>query len=306
MTSLRARVARRISSAWFSRIDANTADVKAIRRRFHAWSNVLWTARGVSSEKGALNGLPVEWLTPAEAAGGKLLLYFHGGGYVMGSCATHRQMVSYIAKAASVKALLPEYRLAPEHRFPAAVEDCVGIYRAMLEAGYSAHDIVIAGDSAGGGLVVATLMSLRDAGDPLPKAAVLLSPWLDLSGRGESMTTHADKDPWFNPEHMPVLARYYCDEGQEVNPLVSPVYGDFSGLPPTYIQVGEDEILLSDSTRAAESINAAGGTVELEIWPDLWHVFQAFVHQVPEARQAVRRLGDHIRASLDAEACSEA
>lgn len=306
MISLRARIARRVSSAWFQRVDAKTADVKAIRRRWHAWSNVLWAAPGVSIERGRIDGLEAEWLRPKHAPDGKLLVYLHGGGYVMGSCATHRQMVSYIAKAAGVRTLLPEYRLAPEHRFPAAIDDCVAAYRALLAQGYSGDDIVIGGDSAGGGLTMATLMSLRDAGDPLPRAALLLSPWLDVSGNGESMTTHADKDPWFKPEHMDVLRTYYCDEEQKLDPLASPVYGDFSGLPPIYIQVGEDEILLSDSTRAAQRIEAVGGTVELEIWPSLWHVFQVFVHQVPEARQAVGKLGDYVRMSLGLEVQSEA
>jgi len=300
MTSLRARIARRISSAWFSRIDAKTADVKAIRRLWHAGSRVLWAAPGVRIERSELNGLQAEWLTPRQARQGKIILYLHGGGYVMGSCATHRQMVSYIAKASGVQALLPEYRLAPEHRFPAAINDCVGAYRALLRKGYKGGDIILAGDSAGGGLAMATLFVLRDAGDALPAAAFLLSPWLDVSGDGASMKTHADRDPWFKPEHMDVLREYYCDDDEKRDSLVSPVFGDFAGLPPVYIQVGEDEILLSDSTRAAERIEAAGGAVDLEIWPGLWHVFQAFVHQVPEARKAVAKLGDYVRQNLDA------
>jgi acetyl esterase/lipase len=287
-----------MSGAWFDRIDTKVADVHDIRRRWHAWSNVLWTARGVKVRRGEINGLDAEWLTPKHAADGKLLLYLHGGGYVMGSCATHRQMVSYIAKAAGVQALLPEYRLAPEHRFPAAINDCVGAYRALLRQGYDAGDIVIAGDSAGGGLTMATLFVLREGGDPLPAAAFLLSPWLDLTGDGESMDTHADRDPWFKPEHMGLLTRHYCELDEKSDPLVSPVFGNFSGLPPIYIQVGEDEILLSDSTRAAKNIEAAGGTVELEIWPSLWHVFQVFVHTVPEARKAVKKLGNFVRRSL--------
>lgn len=298
MISRRARFARRMSGAWFDRIDAKVADVHDIRRRWHAWSNVLRTARGVKVQRGEINGLDAEWLTPKHAADGKLLLYLHGGGYVMGSCATHRQMVSYIAKAAGVQALLPEYRLAPEHRFPAAINDCVGAYRALLRQGFHAGDIVIAGDSAGGGLTMATLFVLREGGDPLPAAAFLLSPWLDLTGDGESMDTHADRDPWFKPEHMGLLTEYYCDSDEKSDPLVSPVFGDFSGLPAIYIQVGEDEILLSDSARAAQKIESAGGEVNLEIWPDLWHVFQVFVRFVPESREAVRRIGEYTRRKL--------
>jgi len=298
MTSLRAKFVRRTTHAFFSTIDAEKADVQAMRGIWHASANFLWTARKVKIEQAKVHGLSAEWLTPKESRGDKLLLYLHGGAYIMGNCATHRQMVSYIARYSGIKALLPEYRLAPEHPFPAAIEDVVGLYRSLLDDGYSAEDIVIAGDSAGGGLAMATLLSLRDAGDPLPAAACLLSPWLDLAATGESMTTRAKKDPWFQPEDMPIVASYYCREDEVRDPLVSPVYADLSGLPPLYIQVGEDEILLSDSTRAAEKVRAAGGEVEIEIWPGMWHVFQAFLQQVPESKKAVKKIGRFVRRTL--------
>jgi acetyl esterase/lipase len=239
-----------------------------------------------------------EWLAPKQATDGKLVLYLHGGAYIMGSCATHRQMVSYIAKASRVRTLLPEYRLAPEHPFPAAIDDAVRLYRSLLADGYLPDDIVIMGDSAGGGLTMATLLSLRDAREPLPAAACLISPWLDLTASGESMSSRAHEDPWFKPGDMPVVTSYYCREDQLRHPLISPVFADLADLPSIYIQVGSDEILLSDSTRCADQIKAVGGNVEIEIWPGMWHVFQVFVHQVPESRRAVRKIGEFVRQSL--------
>ena len=176
MTSLRAKFVRRTTRAYFNTIDAKKADVQAMRKKWHSAAKILWTARKVKIEQARVSGLNSEWLTPKGAPDDKLLLYLHGGAYVMGNCATHRQLVSYLAKYSGVKALLPEYRLAPEHPFPAAIEDAVGLYRSLLANGYSAQNIVIAGDSAGGGLTMATLLSLREAGDPLPAAACLLSP----------------------------------------------------------------------------------------------------------------------------------
>ena len=298
MTSLRAKFVRRTTRAFFKTIDAEKADVQAMRGLWHSAAKVLWTARKVKVEEATVHGLNAEWLTPKGCPDDKLLLYLHGGAYVMGNCATHRQLVSYLAKYSGVKALLPEYRLAPEHPFPAAIDDAAGLYRSLLAEGYSPDNIVIAGDSAGGGLTMATLLSLRDAGDPLPAAICLLSPWLDLASTGESMTTRAKKDPWFHPKDMPIVAAYYCNDDEIKNPLASPVYADLSGLPPLYIQVGGDEILLSDSTRAADKVKAAGGEVEIEIWPGMWHVFQAFLLQVPESKKAVKKIGAYVRRAL--------
>ena len=298
MISLRARIIRSVTGAYFSTVDVRKANVHSTHRRWHKLANVLRTAPGVETEKCDFGGLKSEWLTPKGVVDGKLLLYLHGGAYIMGGCGTHRQLVSHIAAAAGVRALLPEYRLAPEYPFPAAIDDAVGVYRALLDDGYAAENIVMAGDSAGGGLTMATLLSLRDTGDPLPAAACLLSPWLDLASTGESMTTRAHRDPWFSPEDLPIIASYYCDESTIKHPLASPVYADLSGLPPLYIQVGEDEILLSDSTRAAAKVKAAGGSVDIEIWPDMWHVFQVFVQHMPESREAVKKIGAYIRRML--------
>jgi acetyl esterase/lipase len=298
MISTRARLVRAATGKYFSSRDPHSTDVVKLRRRLDSWARILRTPRTVQVSREELEGLQAEWLTPRRAADGKLLLYLHGGGYVFGSCATHRQMVSYIARASGVRALLPEYRLAPEHPFPAAIEDIVRLYRALLGDGYSPGDLVVAGDSAGGGLTLATLLALREAGDPMPAAACLLSPWLDLTGSGESMRANAQRDPWFKPEFMPLLARHYCTEDKRAHPLVSPVFADLRDLPPLFVQVCDDEILLSDSTRVVEKVRGAGGAADLEIYSGLWHVFQAFARQVPEARAAVEKLGAYIRRVL--------
>ncbi len=299
--SIRAKIVRWITGALIKRIDAKTAKVASLRRRWHGFSVILRTVFGVKAKRALEHGLPALWMQPRRASDDKLLLYLHGGAYIMGNIATHRQFVSFIAREAGVRALLPEYRLAPEHRFPAAVDDAAGLYRALLADGYAPNNVVVAGDSAGGGLTMAMLLALRDAGDPLPAAACLLSPWLDLAAAGETMMTHAEKDPWFKPQDMPVVADYYCEQEQRKDPLVSPVYADLSRLPPLYIQVGGEEILLSDSTRAADKVTASGGKVEIEIWPGMWHVFQMFVYLMPEAKTATRKIGAYIRRVLRAD-----
>lgn len=243
-------------------------------------------------------GLAAEWLRPAEAKGPSVLLYLHGGAYVLGSCDSHRHLASHIARAAGVAALLPEYRLAPEHRFPAALEDAVRVYSQLIDDGTPPEAIVVAGDSAGGGLSMALLLALRERGLPQPALGCLLSPWLDLSASGESMETRRAADPWFNPEDLPHVTRFYCEESELRSPLVSPVYAEAGGLCPVYIQVGDHEILLSDSERLAANIRSAGGPVELEVWPDMWHVFQAFVLVMPESRDAVERLARRIGEAL--------
>ena len=256
--------------------------------------------RGVSREVLEIGGLHAERLVPDGFTGNTCLLYLHGGAYVMGSCSTHRQVVSHIAYAAGVAALIPNYRLAPEHPFPAAVEDAVAVYRWLLEQGIDPADIVIAGDSAGGGLAVSALLSLRDVGTPMPAAVCLLSPWLDLAAAGDSLVSRAGHDPWFRAEDIPQVAQFYAGTYDVRDPLLSAVYATADGLPPVYIQVGDDEILLSDSTRLADNIRAAGGSVELDVWPGMWHVFQAFVSVMPESTVAIEKIGRFVRSKLRA------
>jgi acetyl esterase/lipase len=295
--SRRAKFVRWLTSRYMRQLDVPNIPVAEARKHIEFAARVLSRhARGVEVQPARLAGVDVDWLYPEDARRDKVLYYLHGGAYVLGSRRTHRKLAGHMAKAAGVVAVLPEYRLAPEHPFPAGIEDAVAVYKALLEAGHGPDDIIMAGDSAGGGLTVATLLSLRHEGVPLPAAAVLLSPFLDVTGSGESMKTRADRDPWFDPNDIHVVARYYSpDETQWTNPLVSPVFANVAGLPPMLIQVGDDEILLSDSTRMADHLREEGVDVELEVWPELWHVFQLFVGKMPESKVAIGKIGDYMR-----------
>ncbi len=299
MISLRARLVRLMSKQYFKRITPDT-DVAELRKSWNELSSNLKTAPGVRRREATVDDIPCEWLVPDKCDEAPVILYLHGGIYMLGSATTHRRMVSFIAQTAGMRALIPNYRLAPEHPFPAAIEDTTLIYRKMLEHGIPASRIAIAGDSAGGGLTMATLLSLKNTGDPLPAAAVLLSPWLDLAAQGETLKSRADLDPWFDPDNMPEMVRRYCGNRDPKAPLISPLYGDVSGLPPMLIQVGDHEILLSDSTRMADRVSSAGGKVTLQVWPEMWHVFQYFIGQMPESAKAIADIGGFLKKTVAA------
>ena len=297
--SLRARLVRKITARYFERlVNPRQANLPHMRARLDRLARRVPVARGVSVVPQEHAALHAEWLRPAGATPGKAMLYLHGGAYVLGSCDSHRHFVSHIAREAGINVLLPEYRLAPEHPFPAALEDATRAYRRLLDDGYAASDIVIAGDSAGGGLSMATLLNVREQGLPQPALGCLLSPWLDLAAEGESMRTRRDADPWFRPDDMPFVTRFYCDDTALRSPLVSPVYANAASLCPVYIQVGDHEILLSDSERLTRNIERAGGAVELDVWEHMWHVFQAFVLFMPESRVAIQRLATRVRSAV--------
>jgi len=240
-------------------------------------------------------GVPAEWITAPEAADERVIYYLHGGGYVMGSINTHREMISRLSRAAGARVLAIDYRLAPENPFPAAVEDCTAAYRWLLSTGADPARLVIAGDSAGGGLTVATLVALRDAGEPLPAAAVCLSPWVDLELLGESMTTKAEVDPLVQRDVGVQWAKAYLGDAHPRTPLAIPLYADLTGLPPLLIQVGTEESLLDDAKRLAERAKSAGVDVALEVWDDMIHVWQFFASMLPEGQQAIDRIGEFIR-----------
>ena len=239
-------------------------------------------------------GIRAEWVEAPDAAADRVILYLHGGGYVMGSIGTHRAMVARIARASNARALLIDYRLAPEHPFPAAVDDAVAAYRWLVAQGCKSGRIVIAGDSAGGGLALATLLKLRDLGVTLPAAGVGISPWTDLQGTGESVKTKAAIDPMVTQENLAISAKSYYANHDPKDPLISQIHADFRGLPPLLLQVGESEILLDDATRVAARAKAAGVNVELEIWPEMIHVWHVFAKILPEGQQAIDKLGKFV------------
>lgn len=297
MASWRSFIVRHVSRWVMKRSVMDTDPLKA-RRDFHARMTSLPMAAGVRHSREAIAGIDCDWLVPDGCDAGPVIYYLHGGAYIMGSPATHRRLVSHIARAANMRAVLPDYRLAPEHRYPSQLEDSLAVWRALVKGGLDPAEVAIAGDSAGGNLSVATLLALRDAGEPRPAACVLLSPWLDLAGDGESHRSRADFDPWFDPARMPAVVAHFCDPERARDPMISPVRADASGLPPTLIQVGDHEILLSDATSLADNIRSAGGRVDLHIWPDMWHVFQYFIGQMPESRKAVDDIARFLRSEF--------
>lgn len=238
--------------------------------------------------------VPAEWLEPANLSRDKTMIYLHGGGYAMGSCATHRAFAARLAKACDVRALVLDYRLAPEHPYPAALEDSLDAYHWLRSQGVSPTNIIIAGDSAGGGLVLSTLISLRDNGAPLPAMAVCLSPWTDLACTGESLRTNAKVDPWGAADSL-AMGAHYVGSNEPRHPLISPLYADLHGLPATLIHAGSDDILLSDASRFAERAKAAGGDVTLKIWDRMWHVFQLMAPFMPEANHAIDDIARYVR-----------
>lgn len=249
------------------------------------------TVRIAPAHLGGVPGERVEGPSPDNT----VLLYLHGGGYFGCSAETHRPITAFYALQ-GFHVFAPDYRLAPENRFPAAVEDAVAFYRALLSAGYSSKDIVVAGESAGGGLSLSLMLALRAAGVPLPAAAALFSPWTDLAATGDSIRTNTDRCAMFEGESVAYSARYYLGDADPRSPLASPLYADLAGLPPLLIHVGADEVLRDDSTRLAERARAAGVPVELKIWPVVPHAWQLVPHLVPEARQSLRESTAFLRA----------
>jgi len=270
-------------------------DLAVVRAGFEQMGAMFPVPSDVKREPVTAGTVKAEWVSAPGAASDRAILYLHGGGYAIGSINTHRALAAAISKAAKARVLVIDYRLAPECPYPAAVEDATAAYRWIVKQGISPKRVTVAGDSAGGGLTVAMLVALRDAGDPLPAAGVCLSPWVDMEGIGDSMTKCAELDPMVKKAGLLQLAGLYLGGQSPRTPLAAPLYADLSGLPPLLIQVGTWETLLDDAARIAERARKAGVDVTYEPWEGMIHVWQLFAPMLDEGKQAIERIGEFVQ-----------
>jgi monoterpene epsilon-lactone hydrolase len=293
MPSLRSHFFRVLARLVATRMTVLT-DLHQLRAFAATGSHHPLLPRGAQWRRVAVNGVTAEWITAPGISSERVLLYFHGGGWVLGLYNNHRWLAAQLSRACGMRVLCVDYRLAPEQPFPAALDDCVAVYRGLLQTGVLPQRITLGGDSAGGNLTVTTMLALRDAQAPLPSAGVCISPATDLECTGETFHTH--HDAMLSPDVALWMMRDYCRQSDPRLPLLSPIHADLRGLPPLLVHVGEDEILLSDATRLAERARAAGVKVTLRVWPAMWHVWHLFAPWLPEAQQAVDDIGAFVRA----------
>jgi monoterpene epsilon-lactone hydrolase len=273
-------------------------DFAAARAVMDGTAAFFQTPDDVSREAVDCDGVGGEWIDAPGVDPETVVYYLHGGGYTIGSITSHRLLISRISRATGARALAVNYRLAPENPYPAGLEDALAGYRWLIATGIEPSRITIGGDSAGGGLTLATLLALRDAGDPLPAAAILISPWTDLTSSGESIESRAELDPMIDPSQAHRAVEAYIGSRDASDPLVSPVFADLSRLPPMLIQVGDHEVLLDDSTRLEANARAAGVDATLEVWDEMFHVWHFFASMLPEAQQAIDRIGAFVRQHI--------
>ena len=281
-----------------SRPASETPDIGEVRARFEKMADFLGGAPDAKCEKVDAGGVPAEWVTAPGCDPARAVLYLHGGGYVIGSINTHRRLAYDISAASGARVLVIDYRLAPEHPFPAAVDDAATAWRWLLQQGFATSRLAIAGDSAGGGLTLATLVNLRDQKLGLPACAVAISPWVDLEGVGNSITARAAQDPMVQKDGLLWMAGLYLNGKDAKTPLAAPLHADLKGLPPILVQVGTAETLLDDATRIAEKLHAAGVDVRLAIWPNMLHVFPLFAPILSEGRDGCLEIGSFIRSRI--------
>lgn len=297
--SLQAIAVRFYLRHWFKRRLEPNAPVSVLRANVNDLVRRMpKPPRGVTVTPTNAGGVPAEWVAAPEADPRRAVLYCHGGGYASGSPASARDLVWRLSQAARCRVLVVDYRLAPEHPFPAALEDVASAYRHLLSSGFAAASLAIAGDSAGGGLALGSLVKLRDDGAPMPAAACAFSPWTDLAMTGSSVTTNREADSMVQAAALQSTAAWYLGEAPATSPYASPFYADVRGLPPTLLHVGSTEALLDDSRRFAENLKSANVDVELRIWPDMPHVFQGFALVLPEARVAIAEAGRFLETRM--------
>jgi acetyl esterase/lipase len=285
------RVALRLVNRKGGRPLQPAADVRKRLRRIEPF--VPAPPKGTHTRAFEANGVAAVRIDVPQARRDRCVLFFHGGGYAFGSAPLYRDFMWRVGTAARASVFYFDYRLAPEHPFPAALDDAIGVYR-WLATEFDPQRIAFVGDSAGGGLVLATMKKLRDQGDALPRAAVAISPWTDLALTGQSLRKNSKADPMLDAAQFPMIAKRYLGEADPHNPYISPLYGDAAGLPPTLIQAGSDEVLLDDAVRMAEAMRAAGCEIELDVWPKMPHVWHLYARILPEGRQAIDRIGQFL------------
>lgn len=271
------------------------SDVPTQRRDFDMLSQAYPPPADVKIERVRANGVEAEWTWTPDARSDAVVLYVHGGGYVFGSLESHRHMVAEIGRAARARTLALHYRLAPEHPFPAPVEDTLAAYRFLLNQGVAAKRIAIAGDSAGGGLTVAAMVAIREAGLPQPACGWAISPWVDMEGLGDSIADNAARDPTVQKDLLLEIARIYLNGADPRAPAAAPIYADLRGISPLLIQVGAVETLLDDAIRLARVAGLADVTVDLQIWPEMIHVWHLFHPELTAGRRAIEAGGVYIR-----------
>ncbi|MDR2249509.1 alpha/beta hydrolase [Acinetobacter sp.] len=259
-----------------------------------AASTIVLGPRGYKTKKQTIAQVPTVHIQPKMTQSGLGILYLHGGGYVVGSSKSHAKLAAQIGHAAQAQVWLPEYRLAPEHTSPAAIEDVIAVYKALLAQGQDPKKLVIAGDSAGGGLSLSTAIAIRNAGLPLPAALVLLSPWVDLSLSGNSMKTHAAQDAMLSEDWLVWCAKNYCGQKSATDPICSPLYADLTGLPPILIHVGSEEVLLDDAKRLAKQTEKDGIPTNFKVYDRVGHVFQFHAGILKESNDSIERIGQFI------------
>ena len=290
----------RLVLRWFVKVrDGRGPTIAEFRRKM---ARIDWIIPGPPKDTKTIEldagGVTALRVTGPESRDGYHVIYLHGGGYMFGSASYYRNFLWRIARATQAQVLFINYRLAPEHPFPAALGDAVGAYRWLLADGADPRRIVIMGDSAGGGLALAALLRLRDEAVALPAAAVVLSPWTDLAMTGESCRVNAEADPMLDAGQAKYVAQFYLAGADPRNPYASPLYGDPTGLPRSLIQVGGDEILLDDSVRMAQKMRAVGIDVELEVWPLMPHAWPLFARILPEGRRAIDKIGAFVNTAF--------
>lgn len=293
---LRARAFRFLLRHFLSRQFPPDTPIPEQRARMErSTQQFLKTPKGISIQPVQAGGVPAEWVIDESSSPNRVILYFHGGGYTTGSPLTHRDLTGRLARASQARVLALNYRLAPEHPYPAAVEDALAAYHWLTEQGVEPKQIVLAGDSAGGGLALALCLSLRESNQPQPAAVVCISPWVDLSMSGESVTARAKLDPVIDVVQLYAHGQRYAGQNDLRLPLISPLYADLRGLPPLLIHVGSHEVLFSDATQLAEHARACGVDATLYVGEGLWHVWHIYASFVPEAQQAIEAIGKYVR-----------